>query len=89
MLNSTSPLFVFFITCFFTRHEAIGLIKLAGVSLGVFGVVQIVGTVALQGLSQQLIAQMAVLLGAMMYAVAAIYGKNSRTCTRRLQQPQR
>jgi len=76
VLNSTSPLFVFFITYFYTRHEATGLIKLAGASLGVLGVVLIVGTDALQGLGQQLIAQLAVLSGAMMYAGAAIYGKN-------------
>jgi drug/metabolite transporter (DMT)-like permease len=76
VLNSTSPLFIFFITYFFTRHEATGLIKLAGASLGVFGVVLIVGADALQGLGQQLIAQLAVLSGAMMYAGAAIYGKN-------------
>lgn len=75
VLNSTSPLFVFFITYFFTRHEPTGMIKLIGAGLGVCGVVLIVGTDALQGLGQQVLAQLAILTGAMMYACAAVYGK--------------
>jgi len=76
VLNSTSPLFVFFITFFFTRHEATSFLKLVGACLGVGGVILIVGTDALQGLGQQVFAQLAILGGAMMYACAAIYGKN-------------
>ena len=76
VLNSTSPLFVFFITYFFTRHEATNFLKLVGACLGVGGVFLIVGTDALQGLGQQVLAQLAILAGAMMYAGAAIYGKN-------------
>lgn len=76
VLNSTSPLFVFFITFFFTRHEATSPLKLLGACLGVGGVLLIVGTDALQGLGQQVLAQLAVLSGAIMYACAAIYGKN-------------
>lgn len=76
VLNSMSPLFVFFITFFFTRHETTNLLKLVGACLGIGGVVLIVGTDALQGLGQQVLAQLAVLGGAMMYACAAIYGKN-------------
>jgi len=76
VLNSTSPLFVFFITFFFTRHETTNLLKLVGACLGVGGVILIVGTDALQGLGQQVLAQLAILGGAMMYACAAIYGKN-------------
>lgn len=75
VLNSTSPLFVFFITLIFTRHETTSVLKLVGACLGVAGVMLIVGTDALQGLGQQVLAQLAVLSGAMLYACAAIYGK--------------
>ncbi len=76
VLNSTSPIFVFFITLFFTRHEPAGIFKLLGACLGVTGVALIVGVEVLSGLGQQLIGQLAVLLGAILYAGAAIYGRN-------------
>ncbi len=75
VLNSTSPIFVFFITLFFTRHESTGALKLAGACLGVVGVILIVGFDVVNGFGQQVIAQLAVLLGALLYACAAIYGK--------------
>jgi len=75
MLNSTSPVFVFLITFFFTRHETTSWLKLFGACMGVVGVSLIVGADALQGLGQQVLAQLAVLSGAVMYAGAAIFGK--------------
>lgn len=75
VLNSTAPIFVFFITLFFVRHETLNGWKLAGALLGVFGVVSIVGVDALNGIGQDVVAQLAVLLGAFMYAGAAIHGK--------------
>ncbi len=76
VLNSTSPLFVIFITLLFTRHEPIGRLKLLGACLGVLGVSLIVGVDVFAGLGQQVAAQLAVVLGAVLYAGAAIYGKN-------------
>lgn len=75
VLNSTSPIFVFFITLLFTRHEPVTAMKLAGGSLGVVGVVLTVGTDALDGLGREVIGQLATLAGALLYAGAAIYGK--------------
>ncbi|MDJ0683517.1 MAG: EamA family transporter [Alphaproteobacteria bacterium] len=75
VLNSTSPLFVFFITLIFTRHEPVGWRKLFGVALGLAGVVLIIGVDALAGLGQQVAGQAAALFGAFLYACAAIYGK--------------
>ena len=75
MLNSTSPIFVFFITLAVTRHEAVGFLKLLGACLGLMGVVLIVGMDALEGLGQQVAGQLAVLGGAVLYACAAIHGK--------------
>ncbi len=75
VLNSTSPIFVFFITAFVTRHEPATALKLVGACLGVFGVILIVGFDALRGLGQQVAGQLAALTGAALYAGAAIYGK--------------
>lgn len=75
VLNSTSPIFVLLFTMFWTRHEATTGPKVLGCALGILGVAMIVGFDALSNLGQQLIAQLAVLTGAVMYAGAAIYGK--------------
>ena len=75
VLNSTSPIFVFLITAFVTHHEALGGRKLLGAALGVLGVVMIVGVDALRGLGDQVAGQIACLVGAALYAGAAIYGK--------------
>jgi drug/metabolite transporter (DMT)-like permease len=47
-----------------------------GACLGVLGVTLIIGVDALNGLGRQVFAQLAVLFGAILYACAAIYGKN-------------
>jgi drug/metabolite transporter (DMT)-like permease len=57
-----------------TRHEALGGRKLAGVFIGFFGIVLIVGVAALRGLGSQVAGQLACLTGAALYACAAIYG---------------
>ena len=76
VLNSTSPVFVFFITLAFTRHEAVNTLKLIGACIGIVGVVLIVGIDAINGLGQQVAGQLAALTGAILYAAAAVYGKN-------------
>ena len=75
VLNSTAPIFVFFITLFITRHEPTHWRKLLGAVLGVFGVILIVGADALDGLGRGFAGQIAVLISAVLYACAAIYGK--------------
>ncbi|MEP0944696.1 MAG: EamA family transporter [Rhizobiaceae bacterium] len=75
VLNSTSPIFVFLFTYFVTRHEVLSPLKLSGALLGLAGVVLIVGTDALEGLGHHVAGQLAALVGAMLYACAAIYGK--------------
>jgi drug/metabolite transporter (DMT)-like permease len=75
VLNSTSPIFVFLFTAIVTRHELLGGRKLLGALVGFLGVVLIVGIDALQGLGAQVAGQLACLLGAVLYACAAIYGK--------------
>lgn len=75
VLNSTSPLFVFLFTALVTRHEATGGLRLLGACLGLGGVVLIVGTDALSGLGGQVMAQIAVLASAGLYAGAALHGR--------------
>ncbi len=75
VLNSTSPIFVFLFTALVTRHEPLGGRRLFGALVGFAGVVLIVGLDALRGLGTQVAGQLACLLGAALYACAAIYGK--------------
>lgn len=74
VLNSTTPVFVFFLTWAITRHEVVNGLKLFGACLGVLGVVLIVGVDVLAGLGLQVTAQLGALIGAFLYACAAVYG---------------
>jgi drug/metabolite transporter (DMT)-like permease len=75
VLNSTSPIFVFFLTLLWTRHEDAGVVRFGGALLGLLGIVIIVGANALSGLGQDVIAELAILGGALPYGCAAVYGK--------------
>lgn len=76
VLNSTTPIFVFFIALFFTRHESVNMVRLFGALLGVFGVGLTVGVGAMSNIRLEVAGQLAALFGAFLYACAAIYGKN-------------
>jgi drug/metabolite transporter (DMT)-like permease len=75
ILNSTSPIFTFFLTLAVTRHEALTLRKLLGVVAGMAGICLIVGVEALAGLGEQLAAQVVTVLAAICYAGAAIFSR--------------
>ena len=75
VLNSTSPIFVVLITAVITRHEHLGLRKIAGAILGLAGVALIIGFDVLSGLGQQVAGQLACLIAAALYGAAAINGK--------------
>jgi drug/metabolite transporter (DMT)-like permease len=76
ILSSTSPIWVFLITWGFTRHEPATGRKLAGVILGIGGVVTIIGVDALGGPGRHTIAQSACVVAAMAYAMAAVWGRH-------------
>jgi drug/metabolite transporter (DMT)-like permease len=78
ILNSTAPIFTFFLTLAITRHEAVTSRKLLGVVAGMVGICLIVGMQALAGLGEQLAAQIVLLLAAICYAGAAIFGRAFR-----------
>jgi len=75
ILNSTSPIFTFFLTLAVTRHEAPTGRKLFGVAVGMAGICMIVGVQALSGLGEQLTAQIVIVLAAICYAGAAIFSR--------------
>lgn len=78
ILNSTSPIFTFLITVAVTRHEAVTGRKLIGVLLGVVGILLIVGLEALRGLGRDLVAQLALVVATIAFALAAITGRSFR-----------
>jgi drug/metabolite transporter (DMT)-like permease len=53
ILNSTSPIFTFFLTLVVSRHEALTSRKLFGVVAGMAGICLIVGVQALAGFGEQ------------------------------------
>jgi drug/metabolite transporter (DMT)-like permease len=75
ILNSTSPIFTFFLTLAITRHETLGMRKLFGVLIGLTGICLIVGVQALDGLGEQLVAEIATVAAAVCYAGAAIFSR--------------
>jgi drug/metabolite transporter (DMT)-like permease len=75
ILNSTSPIFTFFLTLAITRHEVLTSRKLLGVAAGMAGICLIVGVQALGGLGEQLTAQIVTVLAAICYAGAAIFSR--------------
>jgi drug/metabolite transporter (DMT)-like permease len=75
VLNSTSPVFVTLITLAWTRHEAIGWRRIAGLLAGLAGVVLIVGIEAMHGLGRAVAGQTAIVLATIGFALAAIWGR--------------
>ena len=75
ILNSTSPIFTFFLTLVVSRHEALTSRKLFGVVAGMAGICLMVGVQALAGFGEQLTAQIVTVLAAICYAGAAIFSR--------------
>src|SRR3954469_21233414 len=71
ILNSTSPIFAFFLTLAITRHEEASFQKLLGVLAGLAGICLIVGVQAFRGFGEQVVAQLAVVFATICYAGGA------------------
>lgn len=78
ILNSTSPIFTFLITWAITRHEAVTARKLVGVVAGIAGIVLIVGLEALGSAGRHLLAQVALVVATIAFAVASVIGRGFR-----------
>lgn len=74
VLNSTSPIFVFFITLMLARKAPPGR-SLAGACVGLGGVALIVASDLADGVDASAAGCAAALIGAFLYGCAAIYGK--------------
>ena len=75
ILNSTSPIFAFFLTLALARHEQVGVRKLFGVVAGMAGICLIVGVQALAGLGEQLAAEITTVVATVCYAGGAIFSR--------------
>ena len=75
ILNSTSPIFTFFLTLAVANQETPSVRKLFGVVAGMAGICLIVGVQAFQGLGEQLTAQIAIVVATICYAGGAIFSR--------------
>lgn len=75
ILNATMPIFTVLLAHWLTKDERISAGKFLGVLLGLAGVAVLIGIESLQGLSSNLLSQLAVMGAAICYACATIYGK--------------
>lgn len=79
ILNATTPLFTVLVAHFWTSDEKMTGGRLAGVLIGLLGVAVMIGPDALAGLTDNLIAQLAVMGAALSYAFAGVYGRRFQT----------
>jgi drug/metabolite transporter (DMT)-like permease len=75
ILNATTPLFTVLLAHLSTHDERMTPNHLGGVLLGVVGVIVMIGPGALNGLTTNLLGQVAVLGAAFCYACAGIFGR--------------
>ena len=78
IFNATTPLFAVIIAHFLTADEKMTGGRLFGVGIGFVGVVVMIGGDALQGLSATLLAALAILVAAVSYSFAGIFGRRFR-----------
>lgn len=76
ILGSNAPIFAFLLAVLFVRHERPTLRQSLGVVAGLAGICLVVGVNALGGLGQQLFAQLALVLSAVSFGAAALFGRN-------------
>ena len=75
ILNATTPLFTVLIAHVLTRDEKMTASRVAGVLIGFFGVVLMIGGSALESFGGHVTAQLACLAAAISYAFAGVFGR--------------
>ncbi|MDQ4060429.1 MAG: DMT family transporter [Pseudomonadota bacterium] len=78
ILNASTPLWTVLLAHVVTSDERLTPGRLAGVLAGLAGVAIMVGSSAVAGLDSNLLAQLAVVLGAVSYACSGLYGRRFR-----------
>ena len=79
ILNATTPIFTVMLAHFLTRDERLTVNKLCGVLIGFLGVFVLFQPQLKNGFSWQGLGQTAVLMAAISYGLAGIYGKRFKT----------
>lgn len=75
ILNSTSPIFTFFLTLAMAHQNAPSWRKLFGVVAGMAGICLIIGVQAFHGIGEQLAAQIAIVTATICYAGGAVFSR--------------
>jgi drug/metabolite transporter (DMT)-like permease len=75
ILNSTSPIFTFFLTLLVARRDAPSFRKLFGVAAGMAGICLVIGVQALDGLGEQLASQLVIVIATICYAGGAVFSR--------------
>lgn len=78
ILNATTPLFALIVAHVLTADEKLTGSRLTGVAIGFAGAVIIIGPEALAGAGRGVVAQVAVLLAAISYSFAGVFGRRFR-----------
>jgi drug/metabolite transporter (DMT)-like permease len=78
ILNSTSPIFTFFLTLAIARQDALSWRKLLGVVAGMAGICLIIGLQAFHGVGEQVVAQIAIVTATICYAGGAVFSRGFR-----------
>jgi drug/metabolite transporter (DMT)-like permease len=76
ILGSNAPIFAFLLALLFVRHERPTVRQSFGVVAGLTGICLVVGVDALNGLGQDVLAQLALVLSAVLFGAAALFGRN-------------
>ena len=79
IFNATTPLFTVIVAHAFTKDEKISGGRLGGILIGFIGVAVIIGLDSLGGLGTNTLAQFAVLVAALSYAFAGVYGRRFKS----------
>jgi len=75
ILNATTPIFTILLAHFFTRDEKITMNRMAGILMGLAGVIVLIGPGAFGESGFNPLPQLAVLGAGLAYSVSGIYGK--------------
>jgi drug/metabolite transporter (DMT)-like permease len=79
ILNATAPLFSILIAHFATTDDKLTGRRIVGIAIGFVGVVIVIGIDALRDLGIQVLAQLAIVLAALSYAMAGVYGRRFKS----------
>lgn len=79
ILNATTPLFTVIVAHYLTADEKLTGSRLGGVLVGFVGVAVMIGSAVLTSLNTNVLAQLAVLGGALSYGLSGVFGRRFKT----------